>query len=179
MWDGVLHMVPPPGTGHQGFGSDLSFALKLLLRARDPDVFVAHETAVADASSWPHDYRTPDLVVCLGGRGVAERWVTRADLVVEIRSPDDESWDKLPFYADHDVVEMLIVDRAANRIDLLRRRDEAELEAVRAGESGWLRARGIELELRWDEATASLRLRHPGDATTVEMVSYPRIDPQA
>lgn len=55
-----------------------------------------------------HDYRVPD-----GGlhrsipRGV---WQSTAAIVVETISPGDESWDKLPFYAAHEVDEVLIVD---------------------------------------------------------------------
>ena len=40
-------------------------------------------------------------------RGV---WLSTAALVVEIVSPGDESWEKLPFYARHRVDEILIVD---------------------------------------------------------------------
>ncbi len=54
------------------------------------------------------NYRAPD-----GGlhreqpRGV---WQRTAALVIEIVSPGDESWAKLPFYAAHDVDEVLIID---------------------------------------------------------------------
>jgi len=37
--------------------------------------------------------------------------------VVEILSPRDETWDKLPFYADHRVDELIIVDPATSSID--------------------------------------------------------------
>jgi Uma2 family endonuclease len=42
--------------------------------------------------------------------GAAGVWHPTAALVIEIVSPDDESWEKLPFYAAHDVDEVLIVD---------------------------------------------------------------------
>lgn len=54
------------------------------------------------------DFRVPD-----GGvhrtrpRGA---WHPTAALVVEIVSPDDEIWQKLPFYAAHHVNEALIID---------------------------------------------------------------------
>jgi Uma2 family endonuclease len=49
------------------------------------------------------------------GRGLhrAGNWgtyATTAALVVEIVSPGDETWEKVPFYAAHDVDEVLIVD---------------------------------------------------------------------
>jgi len=39
-----------------------------------------------------------------------------AAAVVEILSPDDESWQKLPFYAEHHVDEVLFVDPAQRTI---------------------------------------------------------------
>jgi Uma2 family endonuclease len=37
-------------------------------------------------------------------------WQSTAAVVVEIVSPGDESWKKLPFYAAHHVDEVLILD---------------------------------------------------------------------
>ncbi len=37
-------------------------------------------------------------------------WHATAALVVEILSPGDESWQKLPFYAAHAVDEVLVID---------------------------------------------------------------------
>jgi Uma2 family endonuclease len=54
------------------------------------------------------DFRVPD-----GGLhrpGAAGTWQHTAALVMEIVSPGDESWEKLPFYAKHGVDEVLIVD---------------------------------------------------------------------
>jgi hypothetical protein len=55
-----------------------------------------------------HDFRVPD-----GGLhrpGAAGVWLSTAALVLEILSPGAETWQKLPFYAAHDVDEVLIVD---------------------------------------------------------------------
>lgn len=38
---------------------------------------------------------------------------------MEILSPDDDSWQKLPFYAAHDVDEVLIVDPDERRVHWL------------------------------------------------------------
>lgn len=42
-------------------------------------------------------------------------FMATAALVLEIVSPDDETWDKLDFYAAHDVDELLIVDPQSTR----------------------------------------------------------------
>lgn|GEM_PF-4156954 len=58
------------------------------------------------------DYRySADLDFSLiGGPGAQGTWLPTAALVVEIVSPGDETWEKLPFYAAHSVEEVLIVD---------------------------------------------------------------------
>jgi hypothetical protein len=42
---------------------------------------------------------------------------------VEILSPEDETWEKLPFYAEHEVDELLIVDPQARSVTWLALRD--------------------------------------------------------
>jgi Uma2 family endonuclease len=42
-----------------------------------------------------------------------------AALVIEVVSPGDESWEKLPFYAAHAVEELLIVDPAQRTVSWL------------------------------------------------------------
>jgi Uma2 family endonuclease len=42
--------------------------------------------------------------------GAGGVWLHTAALVVEIVSPGDETWQKLPFHAAHHVDELLIVD---------------------------------------------------------------------
>lgn len=65
----------------------------------------------------PEDYRVPD-----GGlldRGPAGLYQPTARLAIEILSPGDETWAKLPFYAAHHVDELLIIDPAERKIDWL------------------------------------------------------------
>jgi Uma2 family endonuclease len=42
-----------------------------------------------------------------------------AALVVEIVSPEDETWQKLPYYAAHEVDELLILDPEKRTVDWL------------------------------------------------------------
>jgi Uma2 family endonuclease len=67
------------------------------------------------------DYPVPD-----GGLlrdRVDHLFVPSAALVIEIRSPGDESWEKLPFYAAHGVDEVLIVDPQTREVHWLRRQE--------------------------------------------------------
>ncbi len=101
-WEGVLHMNPAPQLRH----ADVHAQLLYLLRAP------AHSAGLRVTADFnlgePGDYRVPD-----GGLhhpGEAQLYCTTAALAVEVLSPGDETWNKLPFYADHQVDEVLIVD---------------------------------------------------------------------
>lgn len=110
MWDGVQHVVPPPSFGHQHRGTGLLTVFATL--AAGSGLLATYETGVFRPGT-SKDYRIPDLVVVHPDH-VSERGVEgRAELVVELRSPDDESWEKLPFYAEMGVQEVLIVDATA------------------------------------------------------------------
>ncbi len=55
-------------------------------------------------------------------------FVPSAALVIEVRSPNDESWEKLPFYADHGVDEVLILEPESHELKWLWLRDGAYVQ---------------------------------------------------
>jgi Uma2 family endonuclease len=74
------------------------------------------------------DHRVPDLGLHREpSMGV---WHETTALVVEVLSPHDETFEKLPFYAQHSVQEVVIVDPAARRVQwrALREDDYAPIE---------------------------------------------------
>lgn len=104
VWDGVLHMVPAPRGEHAVLSQQLAEILGPLARAAG----LTPTMAEFNLGTHGQDYRVPD-----GGlhrsfpSGV---WHATAALLVEILSPDDETWEKLPFYAAHEVDELLVLD---------------------------------------------------------------------
>jgi Uma2 family endonuclease len=109
VWEGVYHVVPAPNFGHARISQRLAEALGGPARAAGLEPVMA----VFNLGS-PEDYRVPD-----GGLldpGASGTWLPTAALVVEIVSPNDETWDKLPFYAAHHVDELLILDPATRTI---------------------------------------------------------------
>jgi hypothetical protein len=104
VWEGVLHLAPAPTHGHAIISQQLAEALGPLARASGLEPGMG-EFNLGESE---YDYRIPD-----GGLhrpGASGVWHPTAALVVEIVSRGDESWEKLPFFADHDVDEVLIVD---------------------------------------------------------------------
>jgi hypothetical protein len=71
-------------------------------------------------------------------------------VVVEIESPDDETWEKLGFYADHGVEELLIVSLQSHSVTWLALAD-GQYEQVE--ESGLLGpdSRTLGARIEWPE----------------------------
>lgn len=113
LWEGVLHMVPPPSGDHQILGTRLAVALSAPAEARG--LLLSYETGLFASDD---DYRVPDLIVASplqrSDRGVEGT----AELVIELRSPGDETDAKLPWYAARRVTEVLVVDPATRRCEL-------------------------------------------------------------
>ncbi len=112
VWEGVLHMVPAPSYGHGDLESQLHAILRPL--ARRAGLTMIGQSNLGEGE---HDFRVPDSA--LHRPGASGTWHPTAALVIEIVSPGDESWEKLPFYAAHDVDEALIVDPASRSVDWL------------------------------------------------------------
>jgi Uma2 family endonuclease len=127
VWQGVYRMNPPPSLEHQMVLQQLAELLGPLAREAGL-VPVINEFGLGDGKD---DYRVPD-----GGLhrpGAAGVWQPTAAVVIEIVSPGDESWAKLPFYAAHHVDEVLIVDPAKRSVDWLGLSGDEYLPIERSG----------------------------------------------
>ena len=142
MWNGVLHMVPPPSSGHQQRGTKL---IVLLHRLAEEAGLIALYEAGLFRPRRNDDYRQPDNLLVrpedLSARGVEGR----AELVVEIRSPNDEAYEKLPFFAEMHVQEVLILD--GSTIDLRRLVNGAYVLVAPDGD-GWVHLGAVPLAMR-------------------------------
>jgi Uma2 family endonuclease len=116
-------MVPAPDVRHAQIAQQL--AVLLDRPARTAGLLPAmHEFNLGNSE---HDFRVPD-----GGLlrpDAAGTWLPTAALVVEIVSPGDETWQKLSFYAAHQVDELLIVDPAERTVHWLGLSGEEYLPA--------------------------------------------------
>ena len=110
VWDGILHMVPPPHHEHVQVGVGLLTSLHPLLA--DAGLEIGYEEGLIPVGEpgW-NDYRVPDLMVVRPDVATRRGIEGPPELVVEIRSPGDESYRKLPFYERVAAGEVLIIDR--------------------------------------------------------------------
>jgi len=111
VWKGVLHMIPPPSVEHERLAHRLHVLLDLYATA--VELLVTGTVGIGEAE----DYCVPDLALLRAG--YSPQWNRTAALVVEIVSPHDRTWEKVPFYAAHGVDELLIVDPSKRSLDWL------------------------------------------------------------
>ena len=115
VWDGVLHVVPSPTVEHQRFESALERALYPVATSHGLEIF--HNLDIVDRSKGDEDYRQPDIAIVSSKDLTGKRAIDgHAELVVEIRSPNDESYDKLPFYERCGIPEYWIVHPVTREI---------------------------------------------------------------
>jgi Uma2 family endonuclease len=105
-------MNPAPSYGHQRIGQQLAVILDPLARAAGLEAVVGGVNIGTE-----EDYRIPDA--SLHERGTRGIYLPSAAVAVEILSPGDESWEKLPFYAAHGVAELVLVDPEQRKVQWL------------------------------------------------------------
>jgi Uma2 family endonuclease len=145
VWDGVLHVVPFPNAEHQRLEGKLETVLERIVEPLGLEVF--RNFGIYDPAAAETNYRGPDLLV-VDPKHVSQRGVEgRAELVVEILSPSDESRDKLPFYARCGIPEVWLVDPATRQAEIYILRQDAYV-AIPPMSDGALHAPRFGLELR-------------------------------
>lgn len=116
-------MNPPPSHERQAIAQQLAELLGPLARRAGLEALV-QEFALGEVG----EYLVPD-----GGLhrpGAIGVWHATAALAIEILSPGDESWEKLAFYAAHDVDEVLIVAPQERRVHWLALQPDRQYRPV-------------------------------------------------
>ena len=147
MWEGALHMTPAPSLEHQRILDRLIGFLEPHLRATGRGRLISG----INVFGAPADYRIPDLTFVAAGRDhvLHEDGVRGGgpDAVIEIHSPDDETYEKLPFYAALGTREVVVIDRDTKRPEIFRLAGP-NLVALLADADGWLRAETMAVRFR-------------------------------
>lgn len=170
VWDGVLHIPPLPTIAHQELGYDLEDWLRRSW-ARPWKGRAYRGVGVAPGGNWLQNYRIPDLILLPRDRlaGIRGEYFEGPPLVVvEIRSPGDESYEKLPFYAALGTPEVWIVDRDSREIEVLVL-NRGTYAGVEPGADGWRTSPATGMQFRpQPDRKLALRLEsHPADVTMI------------
>ena len=156
MWDGVLHMNFPGNTNHQRIEMRLAIWLEPLVQPLGLELLV--ETGLFDPEVRDNkSFWVPDVMVfppsVASDRGVEGR----ATLAIEIRSPGDESYQKIPFYSRIGVAELLIIHRDTKDVRRWVRSGDA-LAEMPAAEDGWHQLAGLPAAMRQSGGRLEVRV---------------------
>lgn len=161
VWDGVLHMSPPPNRDHQRFVRDLQFLLHT--RWAKPNKGQVDQevslTAPEDEEKWRSNYRVPDLVLLPADRRQIDKneYMVGAPLVcIEIRSPGDESYEKSSFYAELGVPEVWIIDRDTKNPEVYIL-EGASYRLQVANDDGWIQSTAVAIRMKAVDAKLLVR----------------------
>jgi len=114
-------MVPPPAFTHQHLAGQLYVVLAEVAKRRG--LVAVYESGLFDPPEGFENYRVPDMTI-LDSRHASKRGIEGvAELVVEILSPNDESREKLPFYARVGVREIWLFDPKKHTVEIFQTRD--------------------------------------------------------
>jgi len=157
MWEGELHMVPPPLERHQ----DVALALLRMLMplAEGRGLLPRYETGLFRPGV-DNDWRVPDQTYARPELRSERGIEGAAALVVEILSPDDETYAKLGWYASVGVGEVLVIDPTTRRVELFANRDGqmAPVEPPLVVQALGVQAETVDgrLRLTWEGGTAEI-----------------------
>jgi Uma2 family endonuclease len=121
VWEGVYMMAPMPNDEHQDLVALLTSILVEVVRWTGfgevrPGVDVSKRR-----EDWQQDYRVPDVAVFLKeghAENLGTHWLGGPDFAVEIVSPEDRSREKIDFYGEAGVRELLVVDRQPWQLEI-------------------------------------------------------------
>lgn len=132
VWDGVYIMAPAANIEHFGVSNDLATVLTIAVKWAGLGEVLPGVNISDRKEDWKKNFRVPDVTVFLNGNPAEDcetHWCGGPDFAVEVVSPRDRSWKKIPFYEKVGTRELLIVDRKPWRLALLRLSDGKLLEA--------------------------------------------------
>jgi len=145
VWEGSYHVAPAPNAAHAYIDDVLAVLLHPYAKAAG-----LVGTGPFNLGR-PEDYRVPDRGFHRGRpQGT---WVPTAAIVVEIVSPDDETYEKFAFYADHEVAEIIVADPAAHMLAIWRRTPGAGYEEAPVSALLEVTAADLTTAIAWPDET--------------------------
>jgi Uma2 family endonuclease len=171
MWEGVLHMTAAPRVDHQDAATGIASFFRDVWTPRSGGLALV-QANVSTPERWDRDYRIPDVSVVAADRlPRPEDLFVRPAVVVEVRSPDDDSFEKLPFYAAVGVDAVVVVERDTRAVQVLAL-SSGSFVLVPPAQDGWLVVERVGVELRCVESETGRRLalRLRGEPATERLV---------
>lgn len=123
VWEGMYMMATMPNTEHQKIVSRFASIFEELVGWPGIAAVMPGVNLSDRQDDWNQNYRVPDVAVALNDSDVIDcgtHWFGGPDLLVEVVSEGDQTREKIPWYAQLRVKELLIFDRNPWSIELFR-----------------------------------------------------------
>jgi len=153
VWEGMYVMPSMPTNAHQLLVSDLDAICREVVKKEGLGQTYPGANVSDRRKGWTTNYRVPDLLVVFNTSGAIDcgtHFFGGPDFLVEIESPGDDTEEKIPFYSQIGVRELLIIHRDKRTLRLLRH-DGHELVLVSPSElegKEWLLSEVLPLAFR-------------------------------
>jgi Uma2 family endonuclease len=123
VWEGV-YIVPPLATiPHQRLATGLAVILYTVMTLEGKGDVQAGANVSDRRFGWKRKFRAPDVVVVLTPSRAVDcntHYMGGPDFLIEVQSPGDQTDEKIPFYGQIGVQELLIVHRDTRELRLYR-----------------------------------------------------------
>jgi len=153
VWDGEYRVNPFPITEHQRVVTELIEHVRPALRRAGRGELILGLNVIEAAEGW-FNFRCPDLVFIASDReAIVSRDGIRAagpDAVFEVRSPGDDTYKKLPFYAKLGVRDVVVIHRDTKRPEVFAC-EAGRWNAVAPDADGWIRSAALGIAFRVTE----------------------------
>lgn len=123
MWEGVYVVPALPRLPHQRLVGAFCTIFYLVITSENRGTVQPGANVSDREEDWEADYRAPDVVVVLNdGRAVdcGTHWMGGPDFLTEVLSPRDPVEEKIPFYGQLQVRELLVVHPETRHMQLYR-----------------------------------------------------------
>lgn len=123
VWEGVYVVPALPNNPHQELVLNLAVILHGVVVSEGRGRVLPGANVSDRRQGWDHNFRGPDVVVVLNDSRAIDcltHWFRGPDFLIEVQSPGDETEEKLPFYSQIQVRELLIIHRDTRELRLYR-----------------------------------------------------------
>ncbi|PWU25143.1 MAG: hypothetical protein C5B48_02780 [Candidatus Rokuibacteriota bacterium] len=131
---------------------------EVLRHGKQTGGFAVVQANASTPDRWDRDYRIPDVAVMTrDARPEPGAVYVLPTVVFEVRSPEDETFEKLAFYAAVGIRAVVVVERDTKAVQVFSRAgDRFVLEPPNP--DGWLTISALEVEVRSDSTSGVARL---------------------
>jgi len=153
VWEGVYVFAPPPPNVQQAMVGDLCLILGEALDRKTKGTVFPGVNVSDRRKNWEHNFRVPDVVVVLKKSRAVDcdtHFAGGPDFLIEIEVAGGEGREKVPFYSQVGVRELLVLELGGTRMWLYRHDGDSLglVEPVAIEGKGWLSSELVPLMFR-------------------------------